>query len=1150
MNPLIRFFVRRYVFSIAIFLAVVFFGISAGTRLGIDLLPEFDVPIVSVNTSYAGAGSQEAAEQLSEPIEDAIATVPGVTDVSSFSGEGFSFVIAQFSYGIDVDQAAIDVKQRVDAIAEDLPDDAARPVVQKFDPNDQPILSLAVSGAGRELIDVQRIAEDEIEPTLQQVDGVADVSVVGPIDREVQVLVDPAELRSSGLGITQVASAIRAGSTTLPAGALTVGGERILLSLRDRPETAEDVAEMVVDPARGLLVRDVARVRDTVAEPDAFTRLNSEPVVLLEVRKISGANAVSTARALKSRLDELDLPGTIEATVVGDTSVFVENSVIDTLRETALAVLAVALVVTLFLGRLGSTFSVVLAIPITLTGAVILFGLLGFTFNTVTLLAVTVAVGLVVDDSIVIAENVSRWRRKGASAMEAVFKGAGEVSVAVLSATLSLLAVFLPIAFLPGLIGQFFSEFGLSLAATIFVSYLEAMFFLTVRLAYLPDPLPPSWSSVGASIRRLPADVRWTLQRYRTRTWAAAALLLAAAGAADGALGGALAGTLGLSAGWTTATLLGAAGLAAAALLPWILLVLGVPTRTLAAALGAALRTGHEATDGGLRWLRDRYATALQRILTPRSSTVLLVVAVVLVASLGWVFPRIEFNFVSDVDAGAVAVDIEMPPGTPLERTDVVSAQVERLVARAPAVDNVVASVGSGGLLGTENAQLASVTLELLPLGQRDISSFEVANALRPEVEALLEDVAPEAEVAVGSDDGGAVPVETGLSLTLRADDLDVLRERDEQARRVMRESGSLRNVASSLEGAVTERVFELDRTALAGTGLTAAEIGATLRAYNVGTPAGDLEAGGEDVAIVVRADPRFVADEQTLLSLPVFAPALQGWLPLSELGGFQVQAGPVSIDRANQAYVSTLTADLVAGSPGQFQVRSEIEEAFAAAGVTGDGVTVGTGVGPDLLGDLVFYGPIAFVLALVLNFLVIASQFNSFTYPLYLLLPVPLALVGALWLFFLTGTALDVISVLGVVILIGLVTKNAILLLDVVVAGLEEDETLERALVRAGRLRLRPILMTALTVVIISVPLLLGLGEGSEFRQPLGMVILGGVVSSTFLTLFVVPAAFYRFERRRFTTDAERAAAAPRSPRRVEAPHATPESGQRTGAD
>lgn len=1120
MSPLIRFFVRRYVFSIAIFVAVVFFGLSAGTRLGIDLLPEFDIPIVAVNTSYAGAGSQEAAEQLSEPIEDAIATVPGVTDVSSFSGEGFSFVIAQFASSVDVDQAAIDVKQRVDGIVESLPEDASAPVVQKFDPGDQPILSLAVSGPGRPLQEIQRIAEDALEPVLQRVDGVADVAVVGRVDREVQVLVDPAALRSYGLTAQQVAGAIGAGSATFPAGTLTVAGERILLSVRDRPDSAAAVETMVVDPARGLSVRDVARVLDTVAEPAAFTRLNGQPVVTLEVRKVSGANAVSTARALKARLAEVQLPDGIRADVVNDTSVFVESSVLDTLRETGLAVLAVALVVLLFVGRLGSTFSVVLAIPITITGAVVIFGLLGFTFNTVTLLAITVAVGLVVDDSIVIAENVERWRRKGLAPMEAVFRGAGEVSVAVLSATLSLLAVFLPIAFLPGLIGQFFSQFGLSLAATIFVSYLEAMFFLTVRLAYLPDPLPPSWSGIGASLRRVPRDVAWTIGLYRRRRLAALGLLLAAAGAADGATGGLLSGAFGLDAGLVAALALGAAGVAAAAAAPWALLIVGVPTRTAAAALGAVLRAGHEVTDAGVRRLRDGYAGALRRVLTPRGATTILIVAAALVASLGFVAPRIQFNFVSDVDTGIVSVRIEMPPGTPLERTDVVSAEVERLVAATPEAQAVLAEVGSGGLLGTDDAQRATVTVELVGLGERGASSFEVADALRPRVEALIQRVAPEADVTVGSDSGGVVPVETGLELTLTSDDLDLLRERDEAARRVMRENPSLRNVASSLEGSVSERVLVLDRTALAGTGLTAAEIGSTLRTYNVGTRAGELDAAGEDVAIQVRADPRFVADEQTLLSLPAFAPALQSWLPLSALGSFEVRAGPVSIDRANQAYLTTLSADLASGSPGQFQLRSDVEAAFAAAGVTDERVQIGTGVGPDLLGDLVVYGPIAFVLALVLNYLVIASQFNSFKYPLYLLMTVPLALVGALWLFFLTGRALDVISVLGVVILIGLVTKNAILLLDVVIAGLEEDETLERALVRAGRLRLRPILMTALTVVIISVPLMLGLGEGSEFRKPLGMVILGGVVSSTFLTLFVVPAAFYRFEWHRFPSE------------------------------
>ena len=1118
MIKLVAFFVERWVFALAIFLAVAFFGLSAGTRIGVDLLPEFEFPIVAVNVSYPGAGAAETAQQLAEPIEDAIARLAGVTDVSSFSGEGFSFVIVQFAFGTSVDQAAIDVKQATDAIAPSLPEDAGDPTIQKFDPNDQPILNLALVAPGVDLLEVERIARDRVEARLQSTPGIAAITTLGPVTREIQVLLDPARLRALGLTPSQVAGALRAGAATVPAGAIEVGGERILLSVRRTPSNAADVASTFVDTARGLTAVDVATVRDTIADAERFVRLDGEPAVLMEVRKASGANSVSAARGLKAAMADLELPEGYELRIVGDTTVFIENSVFDTVNETLLAVLAVALIVLLFVGRLGSTFSVVLAIPITITGAVLIFGLLDFTFNTVTLLAITVAVGLVVDDSIVIAENVERYRAMGANLKEAVFKGAGEVAVAVLTATLSLLAVFVPIAFLPGVIGQFFSQFGLSLAATIFVSYLEAMFFLTVRLAYLPNPLPPTWRAIGPALRALRPDARWTVRQWtRARTYVGAGALAIVAGAA-------------VAQGWTSALPAGGAVLAwpatppvgaavagvvvvaLAALLPPVLGVLRYAGRLIGTLLGAVLRAGHEATDAGVTWLRERYAGALGWILDRATGT--LVVAALLVASLGVVFPRISFNFVSPVDAGQVAVRIELPPGTPLDRTDAVAALAEAVVRAHPDVATTLTNVGSGGTFG--NASSVNANLQLEIARDRGASSFAVADELRPRVEAAVA-AYPEARVTVGADDGGAVPVATGLELTLIGADRALLEQRDQLARDVMAASPWLRDVRSSLEGSVVERVFEVNPAALSGTGLTVAEVAATLRAYNVGVSAGNVRDGGDETPIVVKVDPRAVADEQTLLSLPVFAPALRSFLPLSALGSFELRAAPVSVDRAAQAYVANLSAEIVEGSPGQFQVRSQIEEAFATAGVTDRDVRVTAGIGPDLLGDLVFYGPIAFVLALLLNYLVIASQFNNLKYPLYLLLTVPLALVGAIWLFFLTGSSLDVISVLGVVILIGLVTKNAILLLDVVMTQVQQGEVLRAALVRAGRLRLRPILMTALTVVIISVPLLLGFGEGNEFRRPLGLVILGGVVSSTFLTLFVVPAAFYRFERKRF---------------------------------
>ena len=1123
MNRLIAFFVERFVFAIAIFLAVVFFGLSAGTRLGVDLLPEFEFPIVAVNTAYPGAGSAETASQISEPIEDALATLSGITDVSSISGEGFSLVIAQFEFDVSVDQAAIDVKQRVDQVQPTLPDEAGAPVIQKFDPNDQPILTVSLSAPGVELQDVQRFAEDTISVRLQQVLGVAAVSTIGPVARELQVLLDPARLQSLGLTPAQVAGAIRAASVTIPAGGLELGNERLLLSVRAQQRTGEDVADAFVDPARGIAVRDVATVRDTVADATRFVRIDGEPTVLLEVRKTSGANSVATGRAVRSALEGIELPTGWEARIVGDTTLFIANSVFDTMRETLLAVLAVAFVVLLFVGRLGSTFSVVLAIPITITGAVVIFGLLGFTFNTVTLLAITVAVGLVVDDSIVIAENIDRYRALGYGLKESVLKGAGEVATAVLTSTLSLLAVFLPIAFLPGVIGQFFSQFGLSLAATITVSYLEAMFFLTVRLAYLPNPMPPTLRELPAAVRATPGDLAWGLRAWRRkRLWLSVLVVGAAAplAAAEGWLGGAAhaAGT-----SWWGATLLGTGvTLAAALVLPPLLGLARASLRVLVGTVGGVLRALHEATDALVRSGRTRYTRALDWMLD--RSTAVLVGAGLMVASIGVIFPLINFNFISEVDVGQVAVRVDMPPGTPLGRTDDVAARLEAVVRGDRDVGVVITTVGTGGTFGNPNVQRADLQLELVPLAQRSASSAQVADRLRPRLQAALADV-PEARLRVGADDGGVVPVDTGIELVLESNDLALLEQRDRQARELMENHPWLRNARSSLEGSVSERVFAVSAAGVAGTGLTTNAIANTLRAYNVGVSAGTLRDAGEETPIVVKVDPALVRDEQTLLSLPIFASGLQSFLNLGQLGRFEVQAAPVTIRRANQSYVASLSADLSSESPGQFQTRQAIEDLLLAEGVVDDRVRLTTGLGPDLLGDLVFYGPIAFALAIVLNYLVIASQFNSFRYPLYLLLPVPLALVGAFWLFFLTGSPLDVISVLGVVILIGLVTKNAILLLDVVVSQMEEAETLKQALIRAGALRLRPILMTALTVVIISLPLLLGVGEGTEFRRPLGLVILGGVVSSTFLTLFVVPAAFYRFERGRYERPAAPAA-------------------------
>lgn len=1102
MTRLIRFFVDNYVLTFSAFGALMLVGVITLLDVGVDLMPPVEVPVVAVTTTYPGAGPEEVSRQVGERIEGALTTLPGVTSVSSFAMEGVSFVIAQFTADTGVDQAAIDVSQRVNAIVGQLPSDAGRPAVQKFDPNEEPILNVALTAPGRDLLEVQAYAEDELRPVLLRVAGVADVSVVGPAKREVQVVLDPARLSSYGLSPQAVAGAIAAASIDVPAGNVVIGDQRILIAGRATPSTLREVEEIRVDPSRGVRVADVAVVRDGSSDVSTYTRVNGEPAVLLEVRKVSGSNTVNTARGVREALAGLEMPTGYAATIVGDTSRFVEHTVNDTLVEMAIAALAVSLIVLVFVGRLGTVFAVVLAIPVSIAGTLAVFALLGFTLNIVTLLAITVAIGLVVDDAIVVAENIDRYRQQGLPLKEAVLKGAGSVSTAVLAATLSLEAVFLPISFLPGIVGEFFSQFGITLAAAIAFSYLEAMFFLTVRLALSPDPLPPTWRDLAASARRARDDVAWLARSARSPfAW----LLLAAAAAAL----------------WTG---LGPAYALLVLLAPLAAFLLRYLGRVALNLLGAMSRSLHLFGDAATNWVRDRYVSSLSFLL--RRPWLVLATAAAMFASVFVIFPQIGFNFVPRMDSGEIVASLRLPPGTSLERTNQAATAVEDYLRRHEATARVQVQVGSGTLLGQTSPSRASYIVELVDRSQRDVSTDELVLALRDELAALLAPF-PGAEVTVSnSSDEFVAGTSSNLSIALTSNDLELLRQRADLAVETLAAMPGLLNVESDLAETTMERVFVVDPARLDGTGLTVADVYSALRAYNVPTEAGRLRDGGTDLPVVVSTDPRAVATEEQLLSLPIMAPALRAELPLGSLGAFESRRAPGAITRLQQEYSVEISAEL---APGQSLSVAEARarERLLAAGVIDGAVREQTEGTIDLLDDLIRYGPIAFGLALLLNYLAIASQFNSFRYPFYLLLTVPLALVGAVWLFFVTGTSLDVISVLGFVMLVGLVTKNAILLLDHALARVREGAALFDALIEAAGVRFRPIVMTTVTVIVISVPLLLGLGEGSELRYPLGLVILGGVTTSALLTFYVVPAAFWLFERRAIERQQAREAAA-----------------------
>ena len=1050
----VNFFVERFVFAVAVFLAISLFGLLTLPKIGVDLLPRFEVPVVAVSVGYPGAGPEEVADQISKPVEDALTTLDGIDSIASTSSEGNSLVIVQFKSDRKVNQAAVDVSQRIATIQGTLPREANSPIIQKFDPGAQPILAVALSAPGQDLAKLSDYATDTLKPILQRVAGVADLQVQGAPARQVQVLLNPAKLQSYGINPSSVTNAIGASSFAQSAGNLNIGGQRNLFTLRTTAVTPQDVERILVDPARGLRVTDVAVVRQSSAEVSTLSRVNGQPVVSLSVRKIPDSNAVQVSKNLRSTLEKVKLPAGYKLQIVSDTTRSIEATVNDTWKEVVITIIAVSLVTLIFLGKLNTVFAVVLAIPISLLGALIVFGLLGFTFNIISLLAITVAVGIVVDDSIVVAENVERYRKMGMGLKESVLKGAGEVISAVSAASLSLLAVFMPISFLPGIVGQFFREFGLVLAAAVAFSWLEALFFLTVRMAYTPDP------------EAKPLSKWFTLERTTF---------------------------------WTIV------------LYPFIVVV---------NALNWLADKIHGVSEAGFVRLQNGYARALAASL--RRPSIVLILSVLLFLSLGYVGPRIPFNFTPKQDSGIINLTLELPKGNSLGQTNALVQNVEAYLLSRPELDVLETTVGSGRA-NSSAAESAELTVNLKPKTQRPPIEAVIAR-YRVDIGKLLEkrpDVQFKAAVPQGGPQQNA-----DYEVTLNAPTPQLLEARSNAFLNLLRRDGRFVEVRSSLSETTPEQVFVPDNAKLSGSGITPLDIAGALRTYNAGTVAAKLRSNGREQDIVVKVDPTFVQNESDLLSLPIFSQTLGGAVPLGSLGRFEARRSPASLSRRDQAYSTGIQANFAPDvKEGLLQIQRSVTAKLEEAKIIDQQVNIDSSGSAAFVGDLASAAPAAFGLALLLNYLVIASQFNSFRYPFYLLIPVPLALIGAFWLAFFLGTGLDVISVLATVLLIGLVTKNAILLLDFVVRSARGLD-LRSALVEAGRLRLRPILMTTATVFIISFPLIMGTGEGGELRRPLGVIILGGLLTATLLTLFVVPSAFYLFERKRYgkaAKDAER---------------------------
>ena len=1025
---LTRVAIVRPVFILMVISAMVILGLVSFTRLNAELFPSINVPVVSVSTTYTGASPDDVDRLVTKPLQDAIAGIANVDVLQSSSSEGRSQITITFLDSADVDTAAIDVQRRVGAVANQLPADADTPSILKFDPGLQPVLFLAVN-ADMPLDRVFQLVNDKVKPRLESQNGVASVTISGGLQREVQIQVDPNRLRAYGLTIDQVSQALARENQGQPSGSIDRGRERISLRVYGLFQSVDEIREVQVAGPTGANIRlgDVAQVIDTFKKSTSRTWLNGQEAVSMTITKQSGSNEIATVDSVKAEIDRLnkDLPNGAKISIISDNSVATRNSLAGVERSLVEACLLTGLVLLVFLHTLRSTMIVLFAIPTALITTFLVMLFLGFTLNLMSSIALVMVIGVLVDDSIVVLENIFRHLEMGKEPKDAAMTGRSEIGMAAIAITLVDVVVFTPVAFMSGTVGGFFRQFGLVIASATLLS-LFVSFTLTPMLAS-----------------------RWLKSGHQEPSFA-----------------------------------------------PWRWFLRGFE------AMLDGLRRSYGATLGWV--LRFRWIPVLVAILT--------LAAAVAMVPMG----LIKFEFIPSSDNGQVSVTVEMPPGSSLEATENVLKALNPRLATIPEIQYYLAASGQGGGSGLgagSGVRFGRVQIVLVGLKERHRSNSAVAD----EISALVKDI-PNATIRVSTASGGGGGSAQPIQALITGEDQRTLQVIAQKVQDALTGISGARDITNSVAAANPETRIIPDRQRMADAGVSAQQLSQVLRTAIDGSVATKLRVEGEDevdVRLLVTADAR--SDLPSIQAIPMMATrgGQSATITVGQVTRASAVNGPTSVDRRNRQRLVTVGAGLAGGVPLN-DVSQPLQRAVAqmqADGTIPQGYAVSLG-GQSEQQNKAFVNMIAALgLSVILEYMLLAALYESMILPFATMFALPLAVIGAFAGLAVTGNTLNLLSMIGVIVLMGLVGKNGILLIDYTNTLRQQGRTRAQALREAGETRLRPILMTTVALVAGLMPLALGIEEGSETYKGMASVIIGGMLSSTFLSLLVVPCMYTYFD-------------------------------------
>jgi HAE1 family hydrophobic/amphiphilic exporter-1 len=1002
--------IRRPVLAVMLIGALVAMGWVSLQRIGVDLFPRVEFPYVTIQTVLEGASPDAVETDITDTLEAQVNTIGGIQSLTSQSFEGASVIMIEFGLSENGDVKAQDVRDKVNLALRDLPEDAKAPVIQKIDPDAEPILSVILSGdmATRDLTE---FADKIVKERLQRVPGVGQVIILGGRKRQVRVWLDADKLRAYGITADDVVSAIRRENTDFPGGNLALPGDRAEFSVKTKGEvkSVEDFRNIAV-AFRPLqlptLLGDVARIEDGAEDERTFATLNGKPGISLEVRRQSGQNTVEVAKAIKQEISALrqQLPPGVEMLVARDTSLFIEDSIKDVGFDIVLGIFLVIVITMAFLLDFRATIIVAVAMPTSLVATFFAFYLADFTLNNLTLMAFAVAVGLLVDDAIVVLESVHRKLEEGMSAFEAASKGTAEVGVAVMAGTWAVVAVFVPIAFMDGIIGRFFYHYGLAIVFSVLVSLLVSL------------TLTPALCS-----------------RFLTK------------------------------------------------------LHLG----PVAQRVEHFHRAMEEAYRQALKW-------SLSHRLVVLGAGVAFIIAGVVIAR------GIPFDFQAKADRSEFLAQVDLPFGTGIAEARAVSQRISKTLLAVPDVKTVFVTVGGGA---QARINRISVYAGLTPKKQRKRDQFVIMQDAR---EALAQAI-PEAKHIEATEVpwiGGNSSFNVAITYSLQGPSLEVLREKADQIVAAMRaDKATFTDVRSSYEPGKPEVQISIDRDRAADLGAAIRPLATTVRTLVGGVDAGTYEEFGNRYDVRVRLEENQRDDPAKLAQIQVRT-SNGGLVDLSTMASFQIEESPAQVDRRNRARTITVMANTPPGV-ALGTATDTMQQVVARVGLPPGykGTFIGQAERMKEAADAIAF---AFVLAIVALYMILASQFNSFSQPTIIMLTAPLSFVGAFAALSISGMTLTMFAQIGMLALMGLVMKNGILLVDYAnIAREQRGLSPYDAIFEAGPRRMRPVLMTQLATVFGMIPVAIATSQGAEFRNGMGVLIIGGILSSTLLTLFIVPVAY-----------------------------------------